>query len=62
MSELALSASFEYLCYASTTTKIELQCGYRLYTYRRQILTSEVAPRAERVDDMNDLLIWEAIT
>ena len=61
MSQLALSASFEYLCYAFTATKIELQCGYRLYTYRREILTSEVSPRAGGVKDMNDLLIWEAI-
>ena len=46
MSYLALSASFEYLCYGSTAIRNSLlfQCGDRLYTSesdvsRRQILT-----------------------
>ena len=48
MSQLAPSASFDYLCYGSTTITnmftIEVW-GF----YRRQILTSKVDPRAVRV-------------
>ena len=46
MSQLALSAYFEYLCYRSTVNRniLFFQCEDRLYTsesdvYRRQILT-----------------------
>ena len=46
MSHLALSASFEYLCYGSTAILniFLLRCG------DRQILTSKVDPRAKRVE------------
>ena len=40
ISYLALSASFEYLCYALTTN-----------VYGRHILMSKVEPRAERVNE-----------
>ena len=57
MSQLALSAPFEYLCYVSIAIIIILffQCGDRLWTSesdvcRRQILTSKDGPRAERVN------------
>ena len=56
ISSAALSASFEYLCYGFVAIKhISLfQCRYRFETsesdvYRRQILTSKVGPRVERV-------------
>ena len=51
MSELALSGSFEYLCYGSTTIihiLILTVWGPSLYV-RRQILTSEDDIRAERI-------------
>ena len=55
MSSLALSASFEYLCY------LWVYSHYKYFTlsvrgstldvrYRRQILTSKVSPRAESVN------------
>ena len=58
MSPLALSASFEYLCYWSTAINIFLflvRVGHRIYTsesdvYRRLILTSKDGPRGERVN------------
>ena len=56
MSQLAVSASFEYLCYGSTAIKniLILSVRNRLYTseshvYKRQILTYKDGPRAERV-------------
>ena len=59
MSYSALSDSCEYLWYRSTRLRpleicLLLQCGERLKTsesdvYRRQILTTKVAPRAVRV-------------
>ena len=54
MSKLALSASFEYLCYASTAIRIILILSVRLYTLesdvgRRQILKYKDGPRTERV-------------
>ena len=56
MSYLAFSTSFEYLCYGSTVIRniLLLLARDRLYTseadvYRRQILTSKVGPRTERV-------------
>ena len=54
---MALPTSLEYLCYVSTTiiNSLPFQCEDRLQTsesdvYRRQLLTSKVDPRAERVD------------
>ena len=63
MFQLAPSASFEYLCYMSTTSikKILFQCGDRLYTsesdvYRRQILTYKDGTRTERANyDISDI-------
>ena len=56
MSQLALSASFQYQCSGSTAIKIVqlFQCGDRLYgsesdVYRRQILMHKDGPRAESV-------------
>ena len=53
---VALSASFEYLCYGFTPiiNILLFQCGDRLWTsesnvYRRQILTSKVDPHTEIV-------------
>ena len=57
MSQLALSALFEYLCYAATAiiNILLFQCGDRLYTsdsdvYRLQNLTSKVCRRTDRVN------------
>ena len=41
---LALPASFKYLCYGSTAIINILTC-----VFTRQILTSKIGPRAERV-------------
>ena len=56
MSQLDISAIFEYLCYVSTVTMffLFLSARGRLQTSesdvsRRQILTSKDGPRAERV-------------
>ena len=57
MSQLAFSASFEYLCYGYTVIIhiLLFQCGERLWTsesyvYKRQILTSKVDPCTEIVE------------
>ena len=61
MSQLALFASFEYVCYGPTTiinSFILTVLGSTLYfritsesdVYRRQILTSKVDPRTVRVN------------
>ena len=60
MSYLALSTSFEYLCYGSTAiiNTINLfQCWDRFYKsesdiYRRQILTHKDGSRTERVSQI----------
>ena len=55
MSQLALSDSFEYLCYGSTSiTKkvIFIVWESTVWEYRRQILTSEADSRAVRVKDL----------
>ena len=59
MSYLALSASFEYLCYGSTAIINILILTARGSTFvcRRQILTTKVDPRAVRV---NSKFILEA--
>ena len=51
MSQLALSASFEYLCYGTTAIIHIFTLTVRGLTlnFRRQILTSKVDPRAIRV-------------
>ena len=52
MSYLALPASFEYLCYGSTTIRnicYSSSVGMDFDIYIRQILTSKVDPRAERI-------------
>ena len=49
MSSLALSDSFEYLCYGSTAitnSLVRTVQGSTLDVYKRQILTSKVDPRA----------------
>ena len=60
MSWLALSDSFEYICYGSTVIRNILhRCGDRLYrsesdVYRRQILTYKDGPHTKRVNqDLN---------
>ena len=65
MASLALSDSFEYLCYGSTT--IENICILTLWgstldvrilrLYRRQILTIKADPRAVRVEMINIIRI-----
>ena len=55
MSQLALSVSFEYLCYGSTDIINNLIPSVRLseaslYVYRRHILMYKDGPRAERVN------------
>ena len=63
MSWLALSDSFEYLCYGSTAIGIFLllQCGDQLQlsesdVYRRQILTTKVNSRTVRVKALNYII------
>ena len=63
MSYLALPASFDYLRYGSTaiTNILLFQCGDRLQASesdvcRRQILTPEVDPRAERLTECENFL------
>ena len=48
MSLLALSAQFEYLCYGSTAI-LNIYFFSAAIDFRRQILTSDVDPRTERV-------------
>ena len=58
MSYLSISASFEYLCYGSTTvinililSAREPSLDVRNDVYKERILTSEVDPRAKRVNN-----------
>ena len=51
MSWLALSDSFEYLCYGSTTIiNISTLIVQESDVYKRQILTTKVDPRTVRVE------------
>ena len=56
MPYLALSGSFEYLCYGSMAF-INIFTFSTLDVYRCQILMSEVSPHAERVNPFNPELI-----
>ena len=71
MTELALSASFEYSCYGSTLIIniiifidyiniiiifYSAEIDFRRLIYRRQILTSKVDPRAVRVSSPRTLI------
>ena len=55
MSHLSISASFEYLCYGSTTvvTNNFTLTVRESDVYRRQTLTYKDGPRAERVSTDN---------
>ena len=60
MSQLALSDSFEYLCYGSAVirnifilTVRGLTLVVTICVYRRQILTTKVYPRAVRIKRQN---------
>ena len=52
MSELALSDSFEYLCYGYTTIISIFTLTAESDVYGRQILTTKVDPRAVRVQGL----------
>ena len=55
MSLLAISASFEYPCYGLRPMQIFYAFGAGIdfrYQNRRQILTSKVGPRSERVNQL----------
>ena len=64
MSWLALTASFEYLCYGSTTIIIvtltvqESTLDSESDVYRRQILTSKVDPPTVRVKWSKNILFF----
>ena len=60
MSQLALSDSFEYLCYGSTAIiNIFILTARESDVHRRQILTSKVDPRAVRAKQTLDITLFK---